>query len=667
MRRTVLAAATALVVALLPSHAAAQPVAGLVADYRVEVTGVGFDGSVVAQPLADGSVMSLTKHGWGPGGSTSVRLIDQSGTVQWVTTIAEVPGGGFYGSEYGGSIALPDGRAAFVGYSDSRFLTDIQPDDHDFDAVILVVSPDGSYEHVAQFGGIGQDFLRNIERCADGTFYVGGSSWDHSVAPSETPSIGMADNFVARFDAGFRRMWVRQFGSRNNDAIMSLGCRADGGVDVNAWAAGSVNGEGNDNYYNFFTLRMSATGETVRTIVTDLDGGEWSPQGGVTAADGSYYVVGESNSVYPSLPCTERALGGSFITKYSADGVREWRTVIACANMSKRPLIDADGNLLVAGTAFGKRIADQPRFGGSDFLIHKFGTDGTRMWTRQFGTGEDDVVSSFALDSSGKAVIGGYTKANATEDSPSDEWDALTMRFDTGEAVTSDAPEPPVTTVPCTAEAATMLSDSATPRTIWIYGEDIGEARMAALWEYAHSHTPHDFGRLIAADQDWLGACRYAGIGLGTGSGYSWHDRNVVLWVWTDAVDMTVAHRTIMDLIDSLVPPTTTTTTTTTTLPAPVDTATDPSPVLTEASSLSAAAEAVPAPPAATTTVAGQLVPSTTAATMAQTGIPAATKPAAGTSSAKKAAPARKAAPKRKSTAKRTRPKAIRGLGVQRG
>jgi hypothetical protein len=188
-----------------------------------------------------------------------------------------------------------------------------------------------------------------------------------------------------------------------------------------------------------------------------------------------------------------------------------------------------------------------------------------------------------------------------------------------------------------------MLSDSATPRTIWIYGEDIGEARMAALWEYAHSHTPHDFGRLIAADQDWLGACRYAGIGLGTGSGYSWHDRNVVLWVWTDAVDMTVARRTIMDLIDSLVPPTTTTTTTTTTtLPAPVDTATDPSPVLTEASSLSAAA-------------------------MAQTGIPAATKPAAGTSSAKKAAPARRAAPKRKSTATRTRPKVIRGLGVQRG
>jgi len=652
VRRGVLATATALVVAVLPSVASAQPEAVLRVDYSVEVNGAGFDGSVVAQPLADGSVMSLAKHGWGPGGTTTVRLINQSGAVQWVTTIAEVQGGGFYGSEYRESVALPDGRAVFVGYSDSRFLTDIQPDGHDFDAVILVVSPDGSYEHVAQFGDTGQDFLRYIVRCADGTFYVGGSAWDHSVAPSETPAIGMADNFVARFDAGFRRMWVRQFGSRNNDAIMSLGCRADGGVDVNAWAAGSVNGEGNDNYYNFFTMRMSATGETVRTIVTDLDGGEWSPQGGVTAADGSYYVVGESNSVYPSLPCTERALGGSFIAKYSADGVMEWRTVIACANMSKNVVVEADGSLLVVGTAFGKRIAGQPRFGGSDFLLHRFAPDGTRLWTRQFGTGEDDVVSSFALDTAGNAVIGGYTKANTTVDSPSDEWDALTMRLATGEAAPSG-------TVPCSAATSTMLSDSVTPRPIWIYGEDIGEARMAALWAYAHSHTPHDFGRLIAADQDWLGACRYAGIGLGTGSGYSWLDRNVVLWVWADAVDIALARRTVMDLIDSLVP------TPVTTLPPTTTTVAMPALVAPDETVAAPAPGPMPEPPAAPGAATMALAPSVPGLSVGpvQPAIATGREQSRVTSTPrKKITKTRKPAPRRRPAAR-----AARGLGVQRG
>ena len=116
-----------------------------------------------------------------------------------------------------------------------------------------------------------------------------------------------------------------------------------------------------------------------------------------------------------------------------------------------------------------------------------------------------------------------------------------------------------------------MLADSAAGRPIWFYGDDIGEARMAALWEYASTHNPRDFGRVIGADQNWFGDCKYAGVGLGTGSGYSWHDRNVVLWMWADAVDLATARQSIMNLIDSLVPTTTTVAppmTTTTVAPA---------------------------------------------------------------------------------------------------
>ena len=664
MRRTLLATVSALAVMMLPAHAAAQTAGDFVADYEVKVTGAGFDGSVVAQPLPGGSVMSLAKHGWGPGGTTTVRLIDPSGGVAWVTTIAEPQGGGFYGSEYRESLALPDGRVAFVGYSDSRFLTAIQPDGHDFDAVILVISPDGSYEHVAQFGGPGQDFLRVIEPCPDGTIYVGGSSWDHSVAPSETSAIGMSDNFVARFDANFNRMWVRQFGSRNNDAIMSLRCRADGGVDVNAWAAGAVNGHGSNDHYNFLTVRMSASGETVRTIVSELDGGEWSPQGGVTAPDGSYYVVGESNSTYPSLPCTERSLGGSFLAKYSPDGELEWRSILACANTSHRVAVDSHGNLLVAGTAHGKRIAGQQRLGGSDHLLHKFSPDGTRLWTRQFGTGEDDVVSSFALDDSGGVVLGGYTLSGQPDESHPADWDAVTMRLSVAEAA-------PAAVAPsaaqCEPSSTTMLADSVTPRSIWIYGDDIGEARMAALWEYASTHTPHDFGRLIGAAHDWFGSCRHAGIGLGTGSGYSWHDRNVVLWVWTEAVDMTVARRVVADLIDSLVPPVPTTVAPATTAPATVETVAAPGPVTVAEPGPPGGGIAMSTGQGPSVLPAGQPPQGSNVVTAAPGGTPAAAKSPSGKSSARKVAPRRKPAPKRKPTARTARPTAVRGLGVQRG
>lgn len=193
---------------------------------------------------------------------------------------------------------------------------------------------------------------------------------------------------------------------------------------------------------------------------------------------------------------------------------------------------------------------------------------------------------------------------------------------------------------------------------------------MAALWEYAHSHTPHDFGRLIAADQDWLGACRYAGIGLGTGSGYSWHDRNVVLWVWTDAVDMTVARRTIMDLIDSLVPPTTTTTTTTTTITLPPPAEPGPEPLVTQASAPSVAAVTMSASPAvvAPPTLSGAAVRPGVQATAPQGArSPAAAKSPAVAKPPRKSAAPRKPASKRKPSARTNSQRAARGLGVQRG
>ncbi|NBU39025.1 MAG: hypothetical protein EBS32_12475 [Actinobacteria bacterium] len=287
-------------------------------------------------------------------------------------------------------------------------------------------------------------------------------------------------------------------------------------------------------------------------------------------------MVGESNSEYPGLPCTERALGGSFVSHYSEDGVLLWRSILACANLNRKIAVGASGDLFVLGGT-DRRVADQQKFGGSDILIHRYSPDGTRITTRQFGSELDDVASSMSIDSTGHLFVGGYSKGTYDGYTAVDDWDALVMRFDVGDVVppTTSTTAPVVAQSACTAATTTMLADSDAGRPIWFYGDDIGEARMAALWDYASTHNPRDFGRVIGADQNWFGTCKYAGVGLGTGSGYSWHDRNVVLWMWADAVDLDVARQSIMNLIDSLVPPTTTAAApaTTTTVAAPVTSA----------------------------------------------------------------------------------------------
>ena len=128
--------------------------------------------------------------------------------------------------------------------------------------------------------------------------------------------------------------------------------------------------------------------------------------------------------------------------------------------------------------------------------------------------------------------------------------------------------------VDCDAASATYLPVSAAPQPIFFYGDSIGEEQMAALWDLGMKWNTHDFGKAIAAGQNWFGECKYPGIGLGTGSGYSWHDRNVTLWIWADGVDLAQAVSTIHSLVQPA--PTTTTTTieptTTTTEPEPTTT-----------------------------------------------------------------------------------------------
>ena len=565
-------------------------------EFTVGFGGTGFDGSVVVQALPDASVIAVAKHGFGPDGSISLRRLSGQGDTVWERSIPEAASSGFYGSEFRTSLLLDDGRVLFGGYSDA----DGSPDAL-FDAVLLAVDPATGASSTVTWGGPAKDMVDTIAQCADGSLYVAGGVWDGSAAPGETAALGGTDIFVTKFTVGLERSWTRQLGSHRNDMVFAARCATDGSVDLNAWAAGSVNGQGSNDHYNFFTARLDASGNTVRTIVSNLDPGEWSPQGGAYAPDGSYYVVGESNGAYPHLQCTEWAIGGSFVARYAADGTLMWRALLPCSNLNRRIVVGASGDLFVLGTAGNRRIAGQQKYGDDDFLLHRYSPDGTRLWTHQFGSSLADVGSSLSVDGDGGVYVGAYSKGSYGGYQPVDDWDALVMRYDVNDiAPTTTTPTTTTTSTVapaavCTADTTTMLADSAAGRPIWFYGDDIGEARMAALWEYASTHNPRDFGRVIGADQNWFGDCKYAGVGLGTGSGYSWHDRNVVLWMWADAVDLVVARQSIMNLIDSLVPPTTTTTSTvaptTTTVSSPV-TAAPIAPVATAPSTEAPVAEA---------------------------------------------------------------------------
>jgi len=146
------------------------------------------------------------------------------------------------------------------------------------------------------------------------------------------------------------------------------------------------------------------------------------------------YVVGEHNSRnLGSVPCTQQALGGSFISKYNNSGDLVWRQIIDCGNLNRRLAVDAWGNLYILGGAGNVRVAGQQKFGGDDILLHKYTSDGELLWTRQFGSSSDEYGNSIAIDLDGNVFIGATGKGLVDGYQPVNEWDAFLLKNRVGE------------------------------------------------------------------------------------------------------------------------------------------------------------------------------------------------------------------------------------------
>src|SRR5206468_278053 len=71
----------------------------------------------------------------------------------------------------------------------------------------------------------------------------------------------------------------------------------------------------------------------------------------------------------------------------------------------------ADGNVYVVGDIPFAALPGQTSAGDADAYVRKYDASGTELWTRQFGTADDDLANGIAVDGSGVYVTGYTTGA----------------------------------------------------------------------------------------------------------------------------------------------------------------------------------------------------------------------------------------------------------------
>ena len=211
---------------------------------------------------------------------------------------------------------------------------------------------DGQVRRRHTFGAEGERYDGEVghaaARAPDGGLYVVGTT----LGPLAGTPQGGFDFFLVRLGPEGERLWARQRGTPDTDAVFDVAVDSHGDVVV---------------------LAMSYSDLITGTLEND---GRQSP----------------------------------FLLKFVADGALKWMRRLGAAedfSRARSMTLDADGHVYVAGVTTA--ALDGPGQGGRDAFVARYAPDGERVWVRQLGSPADDEVQDVVLSPRGDVLVMGTT------------------------------------------------------------------------------------------------------------------------------------------------------------------------------------------------------------------------------------------------------------------
>lgn len=130
--------------------------------------------------------------------------------------------------------------------------------------------------------------------------------------------------------------------------------------------------------------------------------------GGVAADSSGVYVAGSTIGTFPG-----QSLAGGidvFLRKYSVTGSVLWTRQFGSTSdddtIGPSGAVATDNTGVYIGGTTDGALPGQTSAGHSDAFVRKYSPSGDLMWTRQFGTSEDDIITGIVVHSSGVYIAG---------------------------------------------------------------------------------------------------------------------------------------------------------------------------------------------------------------------------------------------------------------------
>lgn len=177
-------------------------------------------------------------------------------------------------------------------------------------------------------------------------------------------------------------------------------------------------------------VNLDETATSVAPLSFGSSSNDYGNDVSVQTSQGIIYAVGDT---YGALNGSQQGNGDAFLRRYDREGGLIWGRQFGTTQYDSAQSVATDNsaNAYVVGYTYGSLAGSR---GQADAFIRKYNKSGTVVWTRQFGTSENDSAYGVTTDSSGNAYVVGSTAGNLAA-SPSLSDDAFIRKYNSSGSV----------------------------------------------------------------------------------------------------------------------------------------------------------------------------------------------------------------------------------------
>ncbi|HNT27033.1 MAG TPA: SBBP repeat-containing protein, partial [bacterium] len=270
-----------------------------------------------------------------------------------------------------------------------------------------------------QLGSTANENVSSVTVDIAGVVYVAGTTLGNY--DGNTNSGGSTDFFFTKFSSSGTKQWSHQKGVGGGLVMYtrSTGIDPAGRLYITGHTGGTQVGSGL--YFNYDVFLYKYVDNQKNWVFTREFGTTTEDKAAASATDGSgnTYVTGYT---FGALQGTNLGGNDAFLIRYNSDGSKAWTRQWGSSALEGGAAIaiDADRNIVVAGVTAGS-LTDQhgqslPYSGSYDLFVAKFSPDGSLLWMKEWGTTAEEWVYDVHVGKNGKIYLTGYVGPSESRD-----------------------------------------------------------------------------------------------------------------------------------------------------------------------------------------------------------------------------------------------------------